>query len=126
MSHEGRQNIDPRLLAIIDEAERKTGIFVSSFKNGDVVEITTKNHVYRFEMKDSEGRALMTSNNPDYLGPEEAVIVGSSLTGTGTMVKMGLIAPDYRLWIGNILLSRTQSVKVNGRTINFAPKYTLN
>lgn len=112
---EGYKHIDQRLLDLIDLASLEDGIFVDKLKAGDLVEIHTKNHVYTMKIINPETKEVeATSNSPHITEPTRTFANGSSLTGTGTMVKLGWIAVGYRFYLGNIFLSKTQKVVVNG------------
>lgn len=67
-------------------------------------------------------KVLVTSNGQRVTEETEGTIGGSSLTGTGTMVKVGGIAVGLRLVLfvrgaGELLLSATQEVRVNGTKV---------
>lgn len=124
MLDEGRKHIDPRLLALMDKAEKEDGLFVQDLKAGDVVVIRTRNHMYVLKVFDPEERKVEATSNGQYF-PEPTITYanGSSLTGTGTMIKMGWIAIGYRFLLGNVLLSETQSTTINGvQILPFANK----
>lgn len=115
MSEEGRKHIDPRLLALMDKAEKEDGLFIRDLKAGDTVTIRTRNHMYVLKIIDPEERKVEAISNGQYFQePAITYANGSSLTGTGTMIKSGWIAVGYRFLLGNIVLSETQSVTVNG------------
>lgn len=114
----GRDYIDPRLLALMDEAEKKDGINIKDLKKGDVVEIVTKNHIYKLlVLNPAEIEVQAASNGPSLTEPMVTGFVGSSLTGTGTMVSVGWIMPGYRVCLGDLVLSATQEIRVNGKKV---------
>ena len=122
---DGRKYIDPRLLALMDGAENK-GFFFEKLNKGDVVEIQTMNNVYTLKILDPKNLVVeMTSTNPRWSGPEKMRVVGTTLTGWGTMVKLGWHAPGYRLILDGTLesglkdltLSLTRIIKINGEVI---------
>jgi len=119
-NHPGRQYIDPRLLALIDKSEEQESLNVADLQRGDVVSVQTYNTLYTMKITDSkEGKALINSNGRHITQETEGNIGGTTLTGTGTMVKMKTIILGLRLviWvkgIGELILSPTQEVRVNG------------
>lgn len=123
MSASGRENIDPRLLALMDKTASEEGIFVQDLQVGDTVEIHTKSgNVYTLEVLDPATHRVRARDKNGSLSkePVETYAQGSSLTGTGTMIKVGWLAMGYRFTLGNILMSRTERVVVNG--IQVLPK----
>lgn len=125
-NHPGREFIDPRLLALMDKAEKESGIFIKDLKTGDIVEIETRNSVYTLKILDPQkNKVEMISTNSNKPGPEVTYANGSSLTGTGNMVKLGWLAPDYRFSIGNWFTTRVNRIKVNGQELVFPPKINL-
>lgn len=117
MDKSGRENIDPRLLALMDKAVTEQGLFVKDLSAGDVVEIYTKSgNVYILEVLDPATHKVRARDKNGSLSrePVETYANGSSLTGTGTMVRAGWIAPGYRFLLGNVLMTKTEKVAVNG------------
>lgn len=115
MSDKGRKNIHPRLLALIDKAEKEDGLFIQDLQIGDTVTIRTRNHMYVLKVLDpKERRVEATSDGQYFQKPTITYAHGSSLTGTGTMVKIGWIAIGYCFCLGQLTLSLTQSITVNG------------
>lgn len=115
---EGRKHIDPRLLALMDAAEKEKGIFIQNLQSGDHVEVITRNTVYNLKVIDPKKHEVEVTSNGKFMpGPTITYVEGSSLTGRGTMIKIGWIAPGYRLLLGGGLLSTTQKVSVNGQLV---------
>ena len=119
-NHPGRQHIDPRLLALIDHSEEQEGLDLSGLNAGDVVSVQTRNTLYTMKLTNpQEGRALVNSNGRHVTQETVGTIFGTTLTGTGTMVKLRTIILGMRLcvWvngIGELILTQTQEVRVNG------------
>ena len=121
MSNEsGRENIDPRLLNLIDKSENMSWLFVKSLKRGDVLEVQTKNTLYAMKVLNPEtGEVLVNSNGSTVTKESKGIVTGTTLTGYGTMVKIGGITIGFRLvlWVqdlGEAILTATQEVRVNG------------
>lgn len=118
--HPGRKHIDPHLLSLIDASEEMPWLFMKDLKKGDVLEIQTRNTLYTMKVTDPEnGRVVVNSNGRLITQETEATVDGSTLTGTGTMMKIGGITVGLCLClftkeIGKFILSSTQEVRVNG------------
>lgn len=118
--HPGRQHIDSCLLSLIDASEEMPWLFMKDLKKGDVLEIQTRNTLYTMKVTDPEnGRVVVNSNGRHITQETEATVGGSTLTGTGTMMKVGGITVGLRLCLftkgtGELILSSTQEVRVNG------------
>lgn len=121
--HSGREHIDPRLLALIDKSEEQESLDVSGLQKGDVVSVRTHNTLYTMRVVDPrEGKVLVTSNGRHITQETEGFIMGTTLTGTGTMVKLRTIILGMRLCVlahgvGELILSATQEVRVNGSKV---------
>lgn len=118
-SHSGREHIDPYLLSLIDESEKMPWLFMKDLKKGDVLKIQTRNTLYTMNVIDPENGGVVVNSNGRHITQEtEATVDGSTLTGTGTMIKVGGIAVGLRLCLfvrgkGEFILSSTQEVYVN-------------
>lgn len=120
--HPGRAHLDPRLLSLIDETDGLSWLFVNKLQKGDVLEIQTLNTLYTMKVVNSEGEVLVNSNGKRITKEIPANVWGTTLTGTGTMVKMKGITVGLRLviyveYIGELILSATQEVRVNGEKV---------
>lgn len=122
-SDPGRQYIDPRLLALMDDSEEREGLDIRHLRKGDVVSLHTRNTIYTMEVVNPEqGQVLVNSNGERISQLMEGRVLGTTLTGTGTMVKIYTVILGLRLClfvegIGELILSSTQSVLVNGTQI---------
>ena len=119
--HSGRQYIDPRLLALIDQSEKEESLDMRNLRSDDVVSLQTVNTLYVMKVLDPEKGTVMVSSNGSHISdvPRAGSVMGTTLTGTGTMVKLRTIILNLRLClfvggIGELRLSATQSVSVNG------------
>ena len=119
--HSGRQYIDPRLLALIDQSEKEESLDMRNLRSDDVVSLQTVNTLYVMKVLDPEKGTVMVSSNGSHISdvPRAGSVMGTTLTGTGTMVKLRTIVLNLRLCLfveglGQLRLSRTQSVSVNG------------
>ena len=119
--HSGRQHIDPRLLVLMDQAEKEESLDMRVLRKNDVVSLQTMNTLYTMLVLDPERGTVMVSSNGSHISdvPRAGSVMGTTLTGTGTMVKLRTIVLNLRLCLfveglGQLRLSRTQSVSVNG------------
>lgn len=122
-NHSGREYIDPRLLALIDKSKEQESLNLSDLQKGDVVSVQTLNTVYTMKLTNpKEGRVLVNSNGRHVTQETEGNVWGTTLTGTGTMIKLKTIILGLRfvIWvkgIGELVLSPTQEVRVNGSKV---------
>lgn len=119
-AHPGRQYIDPRLLALIDKSEEEEILDVKSLRKDDVISLQTRNTTYTMEVVDPEkGQVVVNSNGRHVTESTKGMVIGTTLTGTGTMIKLQTIILNLRLCLfvegkGELILSAVQGVSVNG------------
>ena len=122
-NHTGRKYIDPRLLDLMDKAEEEESLSLESLRKDDVVSVYTRNTVYTMKVLDPKnGRVLINSNGKHVTKETNGTVIGTTLTGTGTMVKLNTIILGWRLCVfvedgGELIFSATQKVLVNGTKI---------
>lgn len=106
-----------RLGAVADGLE---GIQIKDCAVGDRIAVTTRNTRYVLEVLDpAERRVLVTSDGKKVTTPTEMHVIGITLTGTGTMVKLGFLAVGYRLCIGPLLTSPIVTLeRIGTRTLH--------
>jgi len=125
----GREHIDPRLLALIDKTQDTPWLLMKNLKVGDILEIQTKNSL---KVVDPEtGEVILNSKGTHDLKEANACVIGTTLTGWGTMIKLGHIAAGMRLIVvvkgiegfGEMMLTSAQEVRVNGvKVLPIAPQ----
>ena len=119
-NHPGRQYIDPRLLALMDKVEEEESLDLNSLRKDDVVFVQTRNTIYTMKVLDpKKGRVLVNSNGEHVAQETNGTVLGATLTGTGTRVKLNTIILGLRLCVfieggGELIFSPTQRVSVNG------------
>ncbi len=129
--HPGRKHIDARLLALIDRSESDPALFIKDLQVGDILGVQTHNTLYTMKVLDpANGRVSVTSNGKHITKETQGTVFGTTLTGTGTMVKMGWMAVGYRLILlvegtGELMLSETKELQINGFTLLPAEKCQL-
>ena len=121
-SNPGIQYIDPLLPALMDRAEEES-LDLMSLRKDDVVSVRTRNTVYTMKIVDPvSGRVLVNSNGKHVVRETNGSVLGTTLTGTGSMVKLRTVILGLRLCVfvegvGELILSPTQEGLVNGARI---------
>jgi len=116
----GRENVDSRLMALMDHAKEEPFVFMKDLRKGDVLEIDTRNSTYTMQVVDPKNGEVDAVSDGKYLRRETRCrVLGSSLTGTGTMIKMDGIAVGLQVvlsvpLVGELKLSTTKEVRVDG------------
>jgi hypothetical protein len=119
-NHPGRQYVDPRLLALMDKAEEEESLDLNSLRKDDVIFVQTRNTIYTMKVLDpKKGRVLVNSDGEHVTQETNGTVLGTTLTGTGTMVKLNTIILGLRLCVfiegrGELIFSPTQRVSING------------
>ena len=97
-------------------AARQTGLRIEDCAVGDLVEVKTVSTTYVLKVLDPAGRKVeVRGGAKHFLEWTTTYVNGSSMTGSGSMARLGWIGVGFRLWLGNILLSETQRITVNGQ-----------
>lgn len=116
----GQQNLVPTLDQAIEDSKDKTWLMMDSLKAGDRLDIFTWDHIYYMQIVDPKSKQVILKSNSPMLPRDEyaAWVNGTSLSGRGTMVKMGGITCGLCLvltikGIGEVILSATQEVRIN-------------
>ncbi len=90
------------------------GIHIKDLDAGDMIEVETCNHRYRFELLDPERqRVRATSDGPHITEPIEVCLQGSALAGT-SWLRTGWIGIGHQIEVGHLTLSTTKKVSING------------
>lgn len=113
-----RQPID----RFVDEADDADGVDVRALRSGDTVEVCTCHSRYRLSLRDPQRGDVVARGDGAYLSEESSArVVGSSLSGRGTLVKSGWILVGFKLLLaidgGELLTSRVRRVLINGRSL---------
>ena len=96
-------------------AAQQRGLRVEDLAVGDAVTVETINSVYALRVLDPAARKVLAAGNGKHFPtPVETYVNGSSMTGTGSMVRLGWIGAGFPLWIGNVLVTEVQRILVNG------------
>lgn len=119
--HPGRKHLDENILSLIDTSNQARHILVNTLNAGDVIELGTKNTSYVMTLLNpQEGTVLIEGFGADefFIEKTPGRIQGTTLTGRGTMLKMGTIMLGYNLVIfvegmGEIILPITLALWIN-------------
>ena len=104
---------------LIEQAGVADGIDTRKLRAGDEILIRTCNTFYRLELADpTRGSGTATSDGKFITSASDASLLGATLSGTGTMVKMGWVLLGYPMVLfvpgQELVTSPVQGVSVNG------------
>jgi hypothetical protein len=120
---DGYRGWDDRLADLIRDSEKGSGICVEALLEGDVVSVKTLNSLYMLKIIDPKsGKAIVHGTGDFFSEPTKVSILGSSLSGTGNMIKTRWIIPGKLLILalaegGTVNLSPVVAIIVNGRPV---------
>lgn len=103
------------LRTAVDFAAKQKGLLVTECEVGDVIELTTLQSTYTIKLLDPAQKLVsVKGSGKHFLDWTRTFVNGSSMTGTGSMVRLGWIGVGFSLWLGNVLITEVQSIRVNG------------
>lgn len=103
------------LESAVDFAAKQKGLSVTACAVGDVIELTTMHNTYTLTLLDPARKFVSVEGSGEHFSePTETFVNGSSMTGTGSMVRGGWIGAGFRLWLGIVFITEVRSIKVNG------------
>lgn len=111
----GKYRYGVTLESATEFAARQKGLRIEDCAAGDMVTVETANSTYTLRVIDPAARQVEATGTGEYFTrPAVTYVNGSSMTGTGSMARPGWIGAGFRLWLGNVLLSETCRILVNG------------
>lgn len=118
----GCEHLHRSLLDLIKINDGAPWVFVHDLRVGDVLSVQTQNTLYTFYIENpKEGAATITNNGKAIKEKVSGWIGGTTLSGTGTMVRVGGITIGLRLVLlvngEEYILSPTREISVNGTKI---------
>ena len=123
MTKDGMKHLSPELQKLLKEQEGMRWLFMDRLKPGDTLEVHTKNSTYTMKVG-ACNRVTVTTSKESTFPMKDVVgsVLGSTLTGTGTMLKIGGIAIGVRICLflegkGEIILTPTEKVFLNGEEV---------
>jgi len=104
---------------LIEWAESVDGIDTRQLRPGDTLVIRTCNTFYTLRLADpARGSGVAVSDGEFITTESDASLLGASLSGRGSMVKMGWVLLGFKMVLcvprGELLTSPVRGVAVNG------------
>ncbi len=95
------------------------GVDTRGLSPGDLVSIQTLNSVYKLRLDEPlRGRGVATGDGEFINEESTASLIGATLTGRGSMVKVGWVLLGFKVVLsipgGELLTSRVQGISING------------
>lgn len=111
----------------VEDADSADGLDVRGLRAGDVVTVRTCHSRYRLEMVDPGRSEAQATGTGSFLHePTGVQLVGSSLTGRGTLVKNGWLLVGYKLVLatpeGELLTSLIREIILNGASLSVSSR----
>ena len=98
------------------------GVDTRNLQPGDLVSIRTLNSVYNLRLDEPERGRGQAHGDGRFINDEaNASLIGATLTGRGSMVKVGWVLLGFKLVLsipgGELLTSRVQGISINGKPL---------
>lgn len=98
------------------------GVDTRALSPGDLVSIRTLNSVYNLRLDEpAQGRGVATGDSQFINKEARASLIGATLTGRGSMVKVGWVLRGFKVVLsipgGELLTSKVQGIEVNGKPL---------
>lgn len=98
------------------------GIDTRALRQGDTLTVQTCNSVYTLRLDDpSWGHGVATGSGEFLNDPARARLVGATLSGSGSMVKLGWVLIGFKLVLaipgGELLTSHVREIWVNDKPV---------
>lgn len=95
------------------------GVDTRNLRPGDLVSIQTVNSVYDLRLEEPlRGRGVARGNGEFINEESTASLIGATLTGRGSMVKVGWILLGFKVVLsipgGELLTSKVRGISING------------
>jgi hypothetical protein len=99
------------------------GVDTRSLSPGDLVSIRTLNSVYDLRLDEPARGFGVARGDGEYINEEAAAsLVGATLSGRGSMVKVGWVLLGFKVVLsipgGELLTSRVQGIAINGKPLS--------
>ena len=115
------KNLHPQIIRNIEQSDRDGGLYLTSLKAGDALEVRTKNTLYIVEVRDgSKGQVMIKGHKKFCPVATLATIPGS--TWGGSMIKAGFVGLGMHLEfhiasVGTVTTSMIQGITLNGSAL---------
>lgn len=98
------------------------GVDTRNLQPGDLVSIRTLNSVYDLRLDEPERGHAYARGDGRFINKEaSASLIGATLSGRGSMVKVGWVLVGFKLVLaipgGELLTSRVQGIAINGKPV---------
>lgn len=98
------------------------GVDTRSLRRGDLLSIHTINSVYTLRLEEpSRGQGTACGNGEFINNESQASLIGATLTGRGSMVKVGWILLGFKVVFsipgGELMTSKVRGIAINGKPL---------
>lgn len=98
------------------------GVDTRVLSPGDLLSIRTLNSVYNLRLDEpARGRGVASGDGEFINEAASASLIGATLTGRGSMVKVGWVLRGFKVVLsvpgGELLTSKVQGIEVNGKPL---------
>lgn len=122
MNTESTTNLQFPLGNTFDDLPINDGVDTRCLRPGDLLSIRTVNSVYTMRLDEPvQGRGVATGDGEFINEESTASLIGATLTGRGSMVKVGWILLGFKVVLsipgGELMTSKVQGISVNGKPL---------
>ncbi len=101
------------------------GVDTRSLRPGDLLSIHTLNSIYKLRLDEpARGKGFAVGDGQFINEESRASLIGATLTGRGSMVKIGWILLGFKVVLsipgGELMTSRVQGIEINGKPVILA------
>ena len=101
------------------------GVDTRSLRPGDLLSIHTLNSIYKLRLDEPARCRGFAVGDGQFINEESrASLIGATLTGRGSMVKVGWILLGFKVVLsipgGELMTSRVQGIEINGKPVILA------
>ncbi len=102
------------------------GVDTRSLRPGDLLSIHTLNSIYKLRLDEPARGTGFAVGDGQFINEESrASLIGATLTGRGSMVKVGWILLGFKVILsipgGELMTSRVQGIEINGKPVILTP-----
>jgi hypothetical protein len=111
-----------RIGGALEDLPIDNGVDTRQLRPGDLISIRTLNSVYNLTLEEPARGRGVASGDGDFINEAaSASLIGATLSGRGSMVKVGWVLMGFKLVLsvpgGELLTSRVQAIAINGTPI---------
>ena len=101
------------------------GVDTRSLRPGDLLSIHTLNSIYKLRLDEpARGKGFAVGDGQFINEESRASLIGATLTGRGSMVKVGWTLLGFKVVLsipgGELMTSRVQGIEINGKPVILA------